>query len=149
MAGQTIQNKSVAPILKRSWAAEVVAAFAVGAAVDLAIAGILCWYLHREMSIFDRINSLLTRIILYTLATRLATRCSTIIIDPRRALTLPPSFFALGILIAYVAWPDTFIFLAMHFSQGRMYTNALLAAYESHQAKRKRGTQIHLQTAIA
>ncbi|KAJ7824780.1 hypothetical protein B0H14DRAFT_3145530 [Mycena olivaceomarginata] len=113
MAGQTIHNK-IAGLTSRTCTAEVIAVFAVGAGVDLSIAVILCCYLHREMSIFDRINSLLTRIIQYTLATGLAT-----------------SLLALGCLIAYLVSPHTFIFLAMHFSLGRMYTNALLATLNS------------------
>ncbi|KAJ6557830.1 hypothetical protein B0H19DRAFT_1261422 [Mycena capillaripes] len=34
---------------------------------------------------------------------------------------------AVACLIVYLATPHTFIFIAMHFSLGRMYTNALLA----------------------
>jgi len=103
MAGQTIHNKTIGRNT-----GEIIAVFAVGAAVDLSIAAILCWYLYREMTMFDRINSLLTRIIQFTLATGLAT-----------------SLLALGCLVAYVVWPTSLIFL------GRMYTNALLATLNS------------------
>ncbi|KAF7368366.1 ANK-REP-REGION domain-containing protein [Mycena venus] len=119
MARQSIHNTSIGAIVSRGCTGEVVAVFAVGAAVDLSIAGILCWYLQREMTMFSRINSLITRIIQYTLATGLAT-----------------SLLALGCLVAYVVSPNSLIYLAMHFSLGRMYTNALLATLNSRKTLR-------------
>ncbi|KAF7333301.1 ANK-REP-REGION domain-containing protein [Mycena sanguinolenta] len=101
--------------------AEILAAFATGAAADVLISLILCWYLHREMTMSDRVNSLIKRVIWYTLATGLAT-----------------SVLAMSALIAYVVWPDTFISLALNFSLGRMYTNALLATLNSRKHLRAR-----------
>ncbi|KAJ7495330.1 hypothetical protein FB451DRAFT_1213862 [Mycena latifolia] len=114
MSAQTISNKSIATILSHSFSGEVIGVFAVGAAVDLAIAIILCWYLQRGPFTFDRTHFVVTRIIQYTIATGLAT-----------------SIFALGCLVVYVVLPTTLIFLGMHFSLGRMYTNALLATLNS------------------
>ncbi|KAJ7302289.1 hypothetical protein DFH08DRAFT_75643 [Mycena albidolilacea] len=120
MAVQTVSNLSLNTILSHEFSAEVISVFAVGAAVDLAIAAILCWYLARELTIFDRMNNLVARLIQYTVATGLIT-----------------SLLALGCLIAYVAAPDGLIFMAMHFSLGRMYTNALLATLNSRKVLRK------------
>ncbi|KAJ7818753.1 hypothetical protein B0H14DRAFT_3876876 [Mycena olivaceomarginata] len=114
LAVLTVSNLSLNTILGHKFSAEVISVFAVGAAVDLAIAAILCWYLARELTIFDRINNLVARLIQYTVATGLIT-----------------SLLALGCLIAYVAAPDGLISMAMHFSLGRMYTNALLATLNS------------------
>ncbi|KAJ7662594.1 hypothetical protein DFH06DRAFT_355701 [Mycena polygramma] len=119
MAVQTIKNKSIATILSHTFSGEVIGVFAVGAAADIMIAVILVWYLQRELTVFDRINSLVARLIQYTIATGLIT-----------------SLLALGCLIAYVASPHSLIFLAMHFSLGRMYTNALLATLNSRKVLR-------------
>ncbi|KAJ7884691.1 hypothetical protein B0H13DRAFT_2343602 [Mycena leptocephala] len=109
IAAQTVHGKSVETILSHIFQAEVIAVFTVGAAADMAIAMILVWYLKREMSSFGRINSLVTRLIQYTIATGL-----------------------------YVLSLDSLIFLAMHFSLGRMYTNALLATLNSRKSMRTR-----------
>ncbi|KAJ7785329.1 hypothetical protein DFH07DRAFT_935083 [Mycena maculata] len=93
---------------------EVVTMFSLGAGVDLSIALLLVWYLKQGMSSFEKTNFVLTRVIQYTVATGLAT-----------------SLLALGCVAAYVAKPRGFIFIAMHFSLGRMYTNALLATLNS------------------
>jgi len=121
IAAQTVHGKSVETILSHVFQAEVISVFTVGAAADMAIAMILVWYLKREMSSFERIKSLVTRLIQYTIATGLVT-----------------SLLALGCLIAYVLSLDSLIFLAMHFSLGRMYTNALLATLNSRKSMRAR-----------
>jgi len=98
---------------------EVIAVFSIGAGVDLAMALILAYYLRRGKSGFEKTNTLVSRVIQYTVATGLAT-----------------SLLALACLIAYLARPNTFIFIAMHFSLGRMYTNALLATLNSRRSLR-------------
>ncbi|KAJ7081201.1 hypothetical protein B0H15DRAFT_953212 [Mycena belliarum] len=50
----------------------------------------------------------------------------------------PPSILAIAIIIAYLLSPHTFVFIAMHFSLGRLYTNALLATLNSRRALRNR-----------
>ncbi|KAJ7437186.1 hypothetical protein FB451DRAFT_1417000 [Mycena latifolia] len=109
IAAQTVHGKSVETILSHIFQAEVIAVFTVGAAADMAIAMILVWYLKREMSSFERIKSLVTHLIQYAIATGL-----------------------------YVLSLDSLIFLAMHFSLGRMYTNALLATLNSRKSMRAR-----------
>ncbi|KAJ7679890.1 hypothetical protein B0H17DRAFT_1333922 [Mycena rosella] len=109
LAAQTIAGRNstkIAPSSKRV----SIAVFSTGAANDLAIALVLCWYLTRRKSEFDRTKFVLTRIIHFTVSTGL---------------------LALGTLAAYVGSPDTFIWLAMYVSLGRMYTNALLATLNS------------------
>ncbi|KAJ7347615.1 hypothetical protein DFH08DRAFT_868337 [Mycena albidolilacea] len=113
LAAQTIAGKNstnIAPSLRR----ESIAVFSTGGANDLAIALVLCWYMQRRKSEFDRTKFVLTRIIRFTVSTGLVT-----------------SLLALGTLAAYVGSPDTFIWLAMYVSLGRMYTNALLATLNS------------------
>ncbi|KAJ7443861.1 hypothetical protein FB451DRAFT_1568576 [Mycena latifolia] len=88
--------------------------------VDVAIAVIMVWYLRAGETSFNRTTFIIARVIQYTVATGLAT-----------------SALAVGCLIAYLARPHTFIFIAMHFSLGRMYTNALLATLNSRRNLRK------------
>ncbi|KAJ6583065.1 hypothetical protein DFH09DRAFT_1309302 [Mycena vulgaris] len=99
---------------------EVVTLFSLGAAVDVAIAVILVWYLRAGETSFNRTTFVIGRVIQYTVATGLAT-----------------SALAVGCLIAYLARPHTFIFIAMHFSLGRMYTNALLATLNARHTLRR------------
>ncbi|KAJ7347626.1 hypothetical protein DFH08DRAFT_1080498 [Mycena albidolilacea] len=113
LAAQTIAGRystKIAPSSKR----QSIAVFSTGGANDLAIALVLCWYMQRRKSEFDRTKFVLTRIIRFTVSTGLVT-----------------SLLALGTLAAYVGSPDTFIWLAMYVSLGRMYTNALLATLNS------------------
>ncbi|KAF8175004.1 hypothetical protein K438DRAFT_1979891 [Mycena galopus ATCC 62051] len=112
LAAQTIAGRNstkVAPSLKR----ESIAVFSTGGANDLAIALVLCWYMQRRKSEFDRTNFVLTRIIHFTVSTGLVTRKSSRSGNPRRRS------------------PNTFVWLAMYVSLGRMYTNALLATLNS------------------
>ncbi|KAJ7864169.1 hypothetical protein B0H13DRAFT_2671278 [Mycena leptocephala] len=112
LAAQTIAGRNstkIAPSLKM----ESIAVFSTGGANDLAIALVLCWYLQRSQSEFDCLSLLELSI-----------------------LPSPPDWsrgnlLALGTLAAYVGSPDTFIWLAMYLSLGRMYTNALLATLNS------------------
>ncbi|KAJ7452641.1 hypothetical protein FB451DRAFT_695080 [Mycena latifolia] len=106
------KNKSITTI--NSGEGEVIAMFSIGAAVDLFIAILLCWYLQQGRSPFERTNFMLARVIQYTVATGLAT-----------------SLLAIGCIAAYLIKPNSFIFIGMHFSLGRMYTNALLATLNS------------------
>ncbi|TFK35686.1 hypothetical protein BDQ12DRAFT_687799 [Crucibulum laeve] len=97
---------------------EAIAISSIGAGVDVIIALVLCFYLKQGQT--NHSLSLVSRIIEYTVATGLAT-----------------STFAIGCLIAYLIRPDTFIFIAMYFSMGRMYTNALLASLNARRHLRK------------
>ncbi|KAJ6554711.1 hypothetical protein B0H19DRAFT_1263021 [Mycena capillaripes] len=110
MTVQISRNKSVAAF--SSVGQEVITMFSLGAAVDIIIAFLLVWYLQQGQTSFEKTSFVLTRIIQYTVATGLAT-----------------SLLALGCVAAYVIKPQSFVFIAMHFSLGRMYTNALLATY--------------------
>ncbi|PPQ69249.1 hypothetical protein CVT26_003661 [Gymnopilus dilepis] len=89
---------------------EIIAVFTSGAAADVLIAALLCYYLRRDSSAFEATRSLVGKIVRYTVATGLAT-----------------SALAIAAIIAYFAQPQGFYFIAIHLCIGRMYTNALLA----------------------
>ncbi|KAF8592613.1 hypothetical protein K439DRAFT_1625956 [Ramaria rubella] len=98
---------------------EVTALFSISAASDVVIAILLCYYLRRGGSGFEKTNSIISHLVRYTVTTGLAT-----------------SMLAVACLVAYFARPNTFIFIGMHFSLGRMYTNALLATLNSRRSLR-------------
>ncbi|KAJ7070406.1 hypothetical protein B0H15DRAFT_870625 [Mycena belliarum] len=100
---------------------EVIAMFGLGAAVDVAIALVLVFYLQQGTTHFDRTSFVVARVVNYTVATGVAT-----------------SILAIACLIAYLLSSHTFVFIAMHFSLGRLYTNALLATLNSRRALRQR-----------
>jgi len=114
MTLQTSSNNSFAVYRLVGREIEIITMFSLGAGVDMVIAFLLVWYLHQGRTGSEKTNFVLTRIIQYTVATGLAT-----------------SLLALGCVAAYIIKPDGFIFIAMHFSLGRMYTNALLATLNS------------------
>lgn len=101
---------------------EVTALFTIGAASDVIIALLLCYYLRKQnnSSTFARTHSIIAVLIRYTVTTGLAT-----------------SALAVACLISYFATPGSFIFIAMHFSLGRMYTNSLLATLNSRRGLRE------------
>ncbi|KAJ7617337.1 hypothetical protein FB45DRAFT_1104703 [Roridomyces roridus] len=118
---QIMGNRSVAYFSQLQ--GEVVALFTVGAAADMAIAIVLFAEDMRTLTHCDvRTNSLVDKVVYFTVATGLATSVP----HCRRHLLL----FIFSQIIykpQYLGAPKTFIFIAMHFSLGRLYTNALLA----------------------
>jgi len=113
--------------------AEIVSMFSIGAATDLCIALTLVWYLQRGATGFDRTSFVVTRIIQYTVATGLSS-----------------SLLAVACVIANVVKPQSFVFMALHFSLGRMYTNALLATLNSRRNLRfALGTKENLNTSLS
>ncbi|KAJ7216444.1 hypothetical protein GGX14DRAFT_604755 [Mycena pura] len=105
---QTSRNKNVSVFA--TLGNERMAMFSIGAGVDLIIAMLLVYYLSRERTTFESTNLVLNKIIHYTVATGLAT-----------------SLLAIAAVAANVIKPKSFVYLAIHYSLGRMYTNALLA----------------------
>ncbi|KAJ7645855.1 hypothetical protein B0H17DRAFT_1215833 [Mycena rosella] len=114
MAVRKIRNRSVTTFA--TGVDEILAMFIISAAADLFIAVLLCYYLQRGCTKFEfqHTNFVLSRVLQYTIATGLAT-----------------SLLAVGCVVAYLIMPDSFVFIAMHFSLARMYTNSLLATLNS------------------
>ncbi|KAJ7195336.1 hypothetical protein GGX14DRAFT_575651 [Mycena pura] len=95
--------------------------FSIGAGLDVAIAILMVYYLQQGRTGFARTDFVVTKIIQYAVSTSVAT-----------------SLLALGSVIAYAVNPNAFDYIAMHFSLGRMYTNALLATLNSRRELRSR-----------
>ncbi|KAJ6478466.1 hypothetical protein DFH09DRAFT_1199524 [Mycena vulgaris] len=107
---QLILAKSVAAF--NTFTAVVDANFIIGAIVDLIIALILVYYLREGRGHFERTH--------LAVATGLAT-----------------SLLGVAIVIAYHLRPNSFIYIAIHYSLARMYTNALLASLNSRKGARR------------
>ncbi|KAJ7801191.1 hypothetical protein B0H14DRAFT_3489957 [Mycena olivaceomarginata] len=110
---------------------EAISMFTIGAATDFCIAVSMVYYLLRGKAGFDTTNFILTRLIQYTVATGLAS-----------------SLLAVACVIADFLKPKSYIFIAMHFSLGRMYTNALLATLNSRHKLRSTFDNIQVMVQI-
>ncbi|KIK02597.1 hypothetical protein K443DRAFT_513791 [Laccaria amethystina LaAM-08-1] len=83
---------------------------ALAAAGDIVIAASLCTILHRSRTGFHRSDTIISKLIVFSVNTGLLT-----------------SLCALASLVSILAWPNTFIYIAFFFCIGRLYTNSLLA----------------------
>ncbi|KAF8328508.1 hypothetical protein F5887DRAFT_1143082 [Amanita rubescens] len=83
---------------------------ALAAAGDVSIAAVLCTLLHKSRTGFHRSNTMINRLILFSVNTSLLT-----------------SLCALASLISIVVAGESFIYIAFFFCSGRLYTNSLLA----------------------
>lgn len=83
---------------------------ALAAAGDIVIAASLCTILQRSRTGFHRSDTIITKLIVFSVNTGLLT-----------------SLCALASLVSILAWPNTFIYIAFFFCIGRLYTNSLLA----------------------
>lgn len=83
---------------------------AVAAAGDVLIAIFLCTFLQRSRTGFRQSDSLINKLMLFSINTGLLT-----------------SICAVMSLVSIIVWPDTFIYIAFYFCVGRLYCNSLLA----------------------
>ncbi|KAF7290871.1 ANK-REP-REGION domain-containing protein [Mycena kentingensis (nom. inval.)] len=108
---------------------EMIWVISTSASADLLIACALVWYLQKnkapavDLSGFGaqrRTDFVLTKVVQYTVATGLAT-----------------SIYGFAVLVAFLLAPKAFTFIAMYFSFGRMYTNALLVNLNARRSLRE------------
>ncbi|EIW82509.1 hypothetical protein CONPUDRAFT_81986 [Coniophora puteana RWD-64-598 SS2] len=92
---------------------------AVAAAGDVLIAMFLCHLLHGARTGFSRSDSMINRLIVFTINTGLLT-----------------SLCAIASLVSIVAAPTTFIYISFYFCLGRLYCNSLLATLNARRALR-------------
>jgi len=83
---------------------------ALAAAGDVIIAAILCWMLQHSRTGFKTSDTMITRLIAFTVNTGLLT-----------------SLCAIASLITITALPNAFVYILFYFSIGRFYCNSLLA----------------------
>ncbi|KAJ7359746.1 hypothetical protein DFH08DRAFT_801512 [Mycena albidolilacea] len=101
-------------------------------AVDVAIAACLVFYLQQGKTSFDRTSFVVARVVQYTVATGLATSSM-----PRRLSRDPKYLYLHRPSRAMAHHLRLIVRKALHFSLGRMYTNALLTTLNSRRNLRK------------
>ncbi|PBK63003.1 hypothetical protein ARMSODRAFT_1088800 [Armillaria solidipes] len=108
----TVPNLLSVSIIKKS----MYIFFATIEAADLIIVPMMCYYLHksRRNTMFSTTAARLLRLMRLVLISGLATCVLSLII-----------------IIAYVVWPDSLIFVGFHFILSKSYINSLLAMFNS------------------
>ncbi|KLO17951.1 hypothetical protein SCHPADRAFT_900136 [Schizopora paradoxa] len=81
-----------------------------GAVSDISIAGTLVFLLRKSRTGFKRTETLVNRLVMFTINTGLIT-----------------SMCAIMALVSVLAWPNTFLYIAFYLLISRLYTNSLLA----------------------
>ncbi|TFK59793.1 hypothetical protein BDN72DRAFT_738181, partial [Pluteus cervinus] len=81
----------------------------LAATTDVVIAGALFYYLHSRRTGFKGSDTIISKLITYTVSTG--------------ALT---SLCAIASLLTIIVWGDTLIYVACYFSIGRLYSNTIL-----------------------
>ncbi|KAI9460056.1 hypothetical protein HD554DRAFT_2323905 [Boletus coccyginus] len=92
---------------------------AVAAVGDVLIAALLCTLLQRSRTGFRRSDTMINKLIIFSINTGLLT-----------------SICAVASLISIAAWPNTFIYIAFYFCLGRLYCNSLLATLNARKSLR-------------
>ncbi|KAJ7237220.1 hypothetical protein B0H12DRAFT_113324 [Mycena haematopus] len=82
----------------------------LGAAADFLIALILVFYLRRSRTGFKKSDTMITKLIMFSVSTGLLT-----------------SICAVASLVSILVWGQTLIYVAFYFSLGRLYFNSVLA----------------------
>ncbi|KAH7908193.1 hypothetical protein BJ138DRAFT_1158251 [Hygrophoropsis aurantiaca] len=84
--------------------------FIAGFSGDFLVAVVLCWYLYRSRTGFQRTDTLVKTLVSYIITTGLLTAIDA----------------SLG-MIFYIVMPNNFIFIAFYFNLAKMYINSYLA----------------------
>ncbi|KAK0220665.1 hypothetical protein IW262DRAFT_1041830 [Armillaria fumosa] len=100
--------------------------FSTDVAADFFIAATMCYYLHkgREMTGFSSTTKVIVGLMRFAVMSGLIT-----------------SACLLFSLIAYIAWPNSLIFLAVHFTLPKLHINSLLAMLNARKAQRQDETK--------
>lgn len=96
---------------------------AITAASDVLIAACLCFLLQKSRTGFRRSDTMINRLMLFSLNTGLLT-----------------SIFAVASLISISVWPNAFIYIGFYFCVGRLYCNSLLATLNARRIIRATST---------
>lgn len=94
----------------------------LAAVADILIAASLCFFLHRSRTGFKKSDTMISRLILFTVSTGMLT-----------------SICAVASLISILIWGQTLIYVAFYFSLGRLYSNSVLATLNARNDIRELG----------
>ncbi|KAF9008813.1 hypothetical protein BDQ17DRAFT_78435 [Cyathus striatus] len=95
---------------------------ALGVLADTLIVAALFFFLHRSRTGFKKSDTMISRLILFTVSTGLLT-----------------TICAIASLVSILVWGKTLIYVAFYFSIGRLYSNSLLATLNARRAIRGLG----------
>ncbi|TFK43284.1 hypothetical protein BDQ12DRAFT_171820 [Crucibulum laeve] len=95
---------------------------ALGVVADVLIVAALFFFLHRSRTGFKKSDTMISRLILFTVSTGLLT-----------------TICAIASLVSILIWGKTLIYVAFYFSLGRLYSNSLLATLNARRAIRGLG----------
>ncbi|EDR01859.1 uncharacterized protein LACBIDRAFT_310382 [Laccaria bicolor S238N-H82] len=98
----------------------------LAAAGDVLIAGTLCTILHFSRTGFHRTDTIINKLIIFSVNTGLIT-----------------SLCAIASLVSILAAGQTFIYIAFFFCMGRLYTNSLLATLNARKGIRQASDAMH------
>ncbi|KAJ3507834.1 hypothetical protein NLJ89_g6083 [Agrocybe chaxingu] len=117
---RAITSKSVQDYRKNnSWLVTIL--LSVGACIDVIIAASMLYYLSKKRSqAFERIATVIDRLIAYTVRTGLLTSVAAVLL-----------------LICYQTMPNNLVWLALYTSLAKLYSNSLLASLNSRQELRE------------
>ncbi|KAG1908135.1 uncharacterized protein F5891DRAFT_991692 [Suillus fuscotomentosus] len=104
---------------------------AIAAAGDILIAVLLCTFLQRSRTGFRRSDTMIKKLMLFTINTGLLT-----------------SVCAMMSFISIAVWPDTYIYIAFYFCVGRLYCNSLLATLNARKGVRRDSCDEHLSISL-
>ncbi|RDB20517.1 hypothetical protein Hypma_012424 [Hypsizygus marmoreus] len=94
----------------------------LAAVTDALIAGALCFFLQRSRTGFKKSDTMISKLIMFTVSTGVLT-----------------SICAIASLVSIILWGQTLIYVAFYFSLGRLYSNSVLATLNARQAIRQLG----------
>jgi len=98
-------------------------ALSLGVATDIFTAASLSYFLHRMRTGYKRSDTLINRLIIYSVNTGTLT-----------------SVFSAAVLISYNMMPDNLIFIALYFLLSKLYANSCLATLNTRRFVHGRGT---------
>ncbi|KAF9450684.1 hypothetical protein P691DRAFT_757922 [Macrolepiota fuliginosa MF-IS2] len=120
-----------------------IAVNALAAAGDLLIATTLCIILHQSRTGFQRSDTMIKKLIVYSVNTGLLTRLISSQ-DPVVSPNVPvDSLCAVASLVSIVLAGQTFFYIMFFFCIGRLYSNSLLATLNARKNIRAAADRIH------
>jgi hypothetical protein len=98
-------------------------ALSLGVATDIFTAASLSYFLHRMRTGYKKSDTLINRLIVYSVNTGTLT-----------------SVFSVAVLVAYNLMPDNLVFIALYFILSKLYANSCLATLNTRRFVHGRGT---------
>ncbi|KAF9471997.1 hypothetical protein BDN70DRAFT_515464 [Pholiota conissans] len=101
------------------------ASFATAVVADTLVAVSLCTLLIQSRTGFRRTDSIVTKLMAFSINTGLLT-----------------SIAAIACFVTYAIWPQRFIFMGIYFALSKLYVNSLLASLNARSSLRSQSTEV-------